>query len=491
MFGIYPALALLSVNLGEVKAYVVYRPVLVSFFLVVVLFLGSWLFFHQTQKAAFLTGGLLMLFFSYGHVFNLLGENETGIKPSQYMPFLFVLFVASSVVWVNRTDLNFKALIPSFNLISLGLVVVTICQISLKDNAIDGNPLGAKHAPVDDNLVLPANPQDIYYFILDSYGRADLLKQAYDYDNSEFIYDLRNRGFYVADCSMANYVRTEISLGSSLNMTYLQDLDETFRPESTSRRLLWNSLKHSAVRFNLERLGYQTIAFATGFAWNELTDADQFLSPPPFASGLNEFEAMFIQTTFARHLSDIGWLDPDAIMGRKYRDRFNYIFNSMDDLVKIEDPIFAVIHVISPHPPFVFDANGNPTYPPDFWNENRQYPPDLYAKGYQNQTTYLNKKMLEAIDTLIRGSNTQPIIIIQGDHGPWLQPKDKRLWILNAYYLPGHLDALYPSISPVNSFRLVFNLYFGGNYDMLKDVSYFSPVPNLYDFTEMPNLCGH
>jgi hypothetical protein len=88
-------------------------------------------------------------------------------------------------------------------------------------------------------------------------------------------------------------------------------------------------------------------------------------------------------------------------------------------------------------------------------------------------------------------SNTPPIIILQGDHGPWLQPKTKRFWILNAYYFPGNQDKLYSTISPVNTFRLVFNTYFGGKYDMLKDTSYFSPVPNLYEFGEIPYACGY
>jgi hypothetical protein len=97
--------------------------------------------------------------------------------------------------------------------------------------------------------------------------------------------------------------------------------------------------------------------------------------------------------------------------------------------------------------------------------------------------------MLEAIDTIFEESEISPIIIIQGDHGPWLQPKNKRMWILNAYYLPGHNEELYPTISPVNSFRLVFDAYFEGNYDLLDDVSFFSPVPNIYDFSELPNDC--
>jgi hypothetical protein len=59
-----------------------------------------------------------------------------------------------------------------------------------------------------------------------------------------------------------------------------------------------------------------------------------------------------------------------------------------------------------------------------------------------------------------------------------------------AIYFPDHNDVLYSTITPVNIFRLVFNTYFGGKYDILKDVSYFSPVPKLYDFSEIKNPCA-
>ena len=50
----------------------------------------------------------------------------------------------------------------------------------------------------------------------------------------------------------------------------------------------------------------------------------------------------------------------------------------------------------------------------------------------------------------------------------------KDAWgILNAYYLPGIGQGdLYPTISPVNSFRVVFNQYFGGKFPLLPDLSF-------------------
>ena len=485
LFGAYPVLALLAFNAGQIKVEAGWRPLLICVGLAVLLYFLLKLILRGLKRAAFLSTLWMALFFSYGHIHILLTEK---LKDFDFTPWLLLAWLVLAIlaaVWAIKKPPS-SAL--ALNVIALGLVISVLVQIDPNIRGRGAHSLGAENAPVQD-LTRPQNPPDVYYFILDSYGRADLLEQAYGYDNSAFIEGLQARGFYVAECSQSNYVRTEISVASSLNMSYLQGLDPAFVPDSTRRRVLWDSFKHNAARYNFESMGYKTIAFATGFAWNELEDADVFYTPPPFAAGMTEFEVLFMQTTLAREIQELGWVDADEIMGQNFRDRTLLVFDRMDDIARMPEPTFAYVHVISPHPPFVFGPNGEHTYPPDFWNEDREYPPDLYAKGYQNQLTFLNKKVLEAMDTLLAESDTPPIIILQGDHGPWLQPRNKRFHILNAYYLPENADQLYPTISPVNTFRLVFNSYFGGKYDMLDDLTYFSPVPKLYDFSDVPYPC--
>ena len=94
---------------------------------------------------------------------------------------------------------------------------------------------------------------------------------------------------------------------------------------------------------------------------------------------------------------------------------------------------------------------------------------------------------------LLTGKNVKPtnspIIIIQGDHGLFSSNLDWRFGILNAYYLPGHNDLLYPKITPVNTFRLIFNSYFGTDYQLLPDISYYSDLPYLYNFSPVENEC--
>jgi hypothetical protein len=101
-------------------------------------------------------------------------------------------------------------------------------------------------------------------------------------------------------------------------------------------------------------------------------------------------------------------------------------------------------------------------------------------------------------------SKTPPIIIIQSDEGPfpmiseidskqsWSKATDEALQekfpIINAYYFP-HSSAsaqLYPSISPVNSFRVLFNNYFGTSYQLLPDIHYvFKDQNHYYQFIDI------
>jgi hypothetical protein len=164
------------------------------------------------------------------------------------------------------------------NTIALALLVMTLWQVGFHNVPRSVHALGSEKAPIEADLVRPANPPDVYFFLLDMYARSDLLKQAYGYDNSQFITELEKRGFFVGKCSQSNYVRTELSLGSSLNMQYLQDLNDTFTPDNIDRDTLWDTLRHNAVRYNFENMGYQTVTYETGFAWLDIRDTDHFMS---------------------------------------------------------------------------------------------------------------------------------------------------------------------------------------------------------------------
>jgi hypothetical protein len=144
-------------------------------------------------------------------------------------------------------------------------------------------------------------------------------------------------------------------------------------------------------------------------------------------------------------------------------------------------PKFVYAHIFLPHHPYSFDHTGKVL---PWWKrgnvENRE--------SYLEQLIFTNKMIAGTIDTILSASKITPIIIIQGDHGYRYIPGEGKeaegYTIFNAYLLPGGGDKkIYASITPVNSFRLIFNYYFDGNYKILNDKSFqvepYSPTKEL------------
>ena len=210
---------------------------------------------------------------------------------------------------------------------------------------------------------------------------------------------------------------------------------------------------------------------------------------------LSEFEDIFLNTT------PLGLFIGKQVILNSYRSRLNFTFEHIGDIAALDAPTFIYAHFMMPHPPFVFDADGNPLTPAKAI-EGRDgshyfviYPDrDAYRKSYIAQLQYANQMTLAMVDKIIDNSPTPPIIIIQGDHGPgsgtdWENPANtdmhERLSILNAYYVPDDIKArLYPAITPVNSFRLVFSGLFGADMPLLPDKSYFATWSHPYDFID-------
>ena len=92
--------------------------------------------------------------------------------------------------------------------------------------------------------------------------------------------------------------------------------------------------------------------------------------------------------------------------------------------------------------------------------------------------------MIVTIEAILENSEIEPIIIIQSDHGAG-EGAYKNL-TLNAFYFPdGGEEALYPTITPVNFFRIVFDHYFEMDFDLLEDKSYYSERLNRYQLEEI------
>ena len=180
-----------------------------------------------------------------------------------------------------------------------------------------------------------------------------------------------------------------------------------------------------------------------------------------------------------------------------------YTLDQLPNLERDDQPKFVFAHIFAPHPPFVLGRHGEAIYPDRqyMYNDGSDFKQvaslDEYINGYRDQLAFINTKLQTTIGLILSRSSEAPIIIIQADHGPGsmldLRNLEKsnmweRMTILNAYFLPGGYTAqLYPGITPVNTFRIIFNHYFGGSFPLLEDKSYYSPVDDQFRFTDVTN----
>jgi len=481
----FSVLSLASYNIQEIFLSAMFRPLIASLLLAAVVYALAYLITKDIHRAAVISSLILLCFFAYGQIYDALEDltvsGATLFRHRTLLPALgLIALLLVFLAWRMKSPRSFT---ESANIISLVLLVFplfTVTSYLVRQsiaNRVDRNQVAAPSAELD------ANAPDVFYIILDAYGREDVLREKYGFDNSQFIRDLRNRGFYVGDCSQSNYGFTEYSLSSSLNHDYLKVLGAT---NNNARIAL---IKHGSVRAFFEGLGYQIIAFPTGWASTEWKDADIFYDYGDTFATLSEFEKLFMDTTMLRVQSDY---NRSYVQDATKRDaRRMRVLSALDKLKLIPDKPghkFVFAHLVIPHPPYSFGPHG------EFVSFNDGASVEERTKAYTDQVLFINREILKVVDEILSNSSVPPVIIIQGDHGPLPDiafSGDEKMPILNAYYLPGEeaSQKLYPTITPVNTFRIVLDSYFDQNLPLLEDVSYYAPKSDHDAFEIIPNTC--
>lgn len=508
LFAILPVLFLFDLNKDLFSLKVILLPITITTCFVLLSWFLLNFIFEDGKKVGLLISFFLVMFFSYGHFYGVLmranfilwpGAKSTFFSAVAYFPTVWGIIFFLGVYFSIKTRRNLCNFTKILNVVAISLVAGSLINIgtyefkelySWQYSKKEKN-LGVKPENLENTATLP----NIYYLILDGYARADVLKEIYHYDNTEFLDYLTQKGFYVANKSSSNYAQTALSLASSLNLDYINNLFDSINPRSSNRTILTNIIGNNRACFFLKQYGYKLVVFSSGYSATEISNADIYL---PAGWFLNEFQRGFIATSPIPAMLQFGGYD-------LHRQRILYTFDHLADTVELNAPIFVFAHIIAPHPPFVFGRNGEEINYKEALDikdgshliNKSGLNRDEYMDNYREQIIFVTKKIKATIEEILAKSTKPPIIILQADHGPgswldWRKPDNtnfkERLSILNAYYLPnkGHIQ-LYDEITPVNTFRIIFNHYFGTNYKLLKDESYFSTWKHPYKLINVTN----
>lgn len=431
---------------------------------------------RDSVKLSLIVSIMLVMFFAYGPVQDaLLGRGRPAILgdigEDRYLLSIFGILWLLVIGLVVRSRLNLRPLLQGAAVVAVLLVAFNLIRIGI--DTVDNGSAKPEEALVTSGVNPLGYLPDIYYIILDSYGRDDVLRDLYDFDNHEFVDFLTTRGFYVASESRTNYARTHFSIGSTLNMRYLREGEDGS-----------SQVKHNVVMPLAQNLGYQYYHVSSGHSFTKTSaDADVLITlDNPLEVVLSDFMAGLLTHTIAYPIGQKVGVNLGVFFAASDLKYFNHSMKELKDIPNVAGPTIAFNHNLPPHGPFVFDRDGN--LRPDSELVYDESAPENIGL-YIDQVIYVNKVVGDTVDFILKQSTREPVIIIQGDHGPSQatnadmdNPDDlfihERTGILNAYYLPEPCrSSLYPSISPVNSFRLVFACL-GVNFPLLEDRTYWT-----------------
>jgi hypothetical protein len=345
---------------------------------------------------------------------------------------------------------------------------------------------------------------DIYYIVLDGYGRSDVLWRLFQLRN-ELPAQLEERGFYVAESAHSNYSQTALSFAATLNMDWIPHLLSDADAGSQWRRPLTQLIDNNRIVDTLRRAGYRIISYPGEYAVTHLDNDDATRHPWVY---FTELEYTLLSGTVLDKATRLLGFDEKGLTEVVRRNHVRWTLTDLRQGHDGEAPAFVYVHLVVPHPPFLFRPDGS--YRPSslkctifdgsHWRTLAEGTGETYVEGYRDSVEYLDDMLIQAVDGIFASSRRPPIIVIQGDHGPgskldWdsLEGSDlqERMAILSAYYFPDQdYSRLRPSITPINTFRVILEQYLGAALPQLEDRIYFNTWQRPYDPVDVTDRLG-
>lgn len=472
LFSVFSVLALYQSNSYLLPSMrVIVEPILVVSIIVTIVTLVLGFILRNYNKASIIIVVPIIFILLYGYLKKVLPTVNDWI--------IVVVFAVVFSGWIllvmkRFTAVGSKRLVVFADVISVCLVISSIVAIGVT-RPTQGLAI-KEDLNSEINWTQVSTKPDIYYLIFDEYTGEEVLRNYYKYDNTGFLDSLREAGFYIEKNAFSNYPVTSLSIPSSLNMGYL-DTTVVGALEAEEYPGFYKSMQDYKVWRILKDGGYKFVSVGS---WWPPTSVNTY-ADLNYSYTDSGFSSLVLNTSLLGQILD----SPDLRKGE-------VTVQALTDLKvvpTIDGPKFVFAHIILPHKPNIFTPEGEIISPEVEATQN-------YDKGYINNLKYASREILTIINK-IKEVNKDSVIIIQGDTGPtsiWgyglyssenggsLVGLDKAhpewIWlkmnILNALYLPG---APKPTLekfdTPVNTFRLIFNYYFGSNYSILPERHYF------------------
>jgi hypothetical protein len=418
----------------------------------------------------------------------------TALDKAGVVPIGVAVVLAVTLGWFVRRAERLAALTRMLTTVGLLLVAWNAFRVALDQvrgpRAVARNALVrelAKPIPIRPGTAVRPR-HDIYLLILDQYANRKGLQEFYGFDNRPFEDSLRGLGFTIPATTRSNYDYTLFSVPSLLNFAHMTPLEAELG-NTTDRTVLRYLIKHNRLVRFLRKQGYEFVLIPGWEGSSDSPDADRVMGQTVrFDLGLEvdrtELREVLRSTTLLDRM-----LGPAPPMRRS--TLILDAFDSLKAMASEPELTFTFAHLMMPHYPYRYDKNCQPT-PPSIWDHKSPGAKPAYIGHLQ----CANRRVLDAVRTILSRSETPPIIVIQSDHGSSTIPAKRwanaaefptlareRFAAFGAYYLPdGGASRFGDTVTVVNVFRYLLGYYFNADLPPEPNYSYFRALDGTYHF---------
>ena len=443
--------------------------------LLVILFLLFRFIFRNNVKAGIATTLTAILFLYFGNLKNVLYDIKLLNSLSHYYILLPIATVFIFFIYfrIKRNKPWFKSNI------FLNLLFIIYILLELRNFY---QPVSHTEIIKSKDTVLTSrdtNP-DIWYLLFDCYPSSSFQKDVLGAENNYLDSTLIKRRFKVISHSTSNYNLTPFSMASIFNMQYLKWVSAGKKLEPSDYNRAIENVKRGEVFKELAERNY----IIRNLSIFDIGDQPS-LKKEHFLSTTSA-SMIYYQTLwgcFERDILPAIFPNSGKRLASKQADESKKLRASykeynklvLDSLLKLnwerqtEGPKFVYAHLMLPHFPYFFDSTGKE------YNTDLIFGKDMITnrERFANYINYTNNQLTALLD-IIFAKGSKPVIIIQSDHGisDLTGKKDDAFRNYTAYFFPDlNYDLLNDKLSNVNTFRMIFNKYFGQQLPLLKDSS--------------------
>lgn len=517
LLGLYPIVYLYSENLGLVIDHEVVTVTGGVLGIVTLAFFCVNLLLRNRFRAASLVGIAVVFFSLSGHVYGLfLAPTVVHVDIEITLWTQFVLAAAAITISVAYRKPSIHLLRRITKITNLVVVAMLIVPASAIARDLASTDVLIFQSPEDKDTLAtdqasakiydsPSYP-DIYYIIPDGYPSNRWLQESMNYDNSAFSRALESRGFVVLDHAQSNYGATLHSLAATLNLRYYSSNDSSMKDLDFLRM----QIAENEVARQLREYGYSYVQLLSGYLLpSPLADINRDFAPSgtiditinrsdllaTVSGGLEvtennivsldstykqSFMRLYVDTTLLRVLPSLLQADIFAEPNRPYSlvapERFLNTVDEVTSITLMPEATVALIHLMKPHGPTVFNAQGEIVA--GTWFPSHEQ--------YFSEFVFVNATFIQMIDAILKNSASPPVIVFQADHGStygYTWSNDDRLTHFDAfaaYHLPDSFDVRFPEpFTLVNTFPIILNEVLGTEFAVLENRLF--DLPQGYD----------